>query len=252
MNDEQAINYSADNSQAVSSREQRLIEQIKKHLLHTYSLLPETIEQLFHSLPEKYKTMAIHTLAEQFVSGMKIHMLHAIATFYQQAIEEGIEQEERDETLEDVEANIYDLMALSRRLVIDTPGDLFKLGKITTSVQGLSQFDTAEEAQRWLYNLPVIYQGRLEREHLTEKEFSAIIPFPVNSVTIQVKLIHHPTTTDAGSRTEYNTQRSSSEQLTQTDESRQWGKVLSFHQQPDTAGIQTKGYPIEVKQRLSS
>ncbi|HEU5381052.1 MAG TPA: hypothetical protein VFV38_36980 [Ktedonobacteraceae bacterium] len=234
MNDEQAVNYDAGNNQeVVSSREQRLIQQIKKQLLNTYNLnLPfETVEQFFSALPEKYRKMAIQVLAEQLVTSMKFHLLHTVATFHQQAGEEGIDKEERNETLEEAEADIHDIMTLSHRLTINTLGDLFKLGKITASVQNLSQSDSAEEAQRWLYNLPTVYQGRLEREHLTEKEFSAIIPFPVIPVAMQVKFRRLQATTDTSSRPEHPVQPSLTGQITQTDESAQWGKILSLPQQ---------------------
>lgn len=243
-----------DDNQAVSSREQRLVEQVKKQLFdtHIHTLSPEVIEQCLLTLPEKYQKMAIDTVAEQFVTLMKIHVLHTAAKFYQQAEIEGIDEIERDETLEEVEADIYDIMTLNQRLVIDTLGDLFKLGKITINVRDLSQCDNAEEAQRGLYNLPVIYQGRLEREHLTKKEFSTTIPLPTLPVPMQVKLTFTQTTVGTSSYTKYDVQLPSVGQPTQTDESKQWGKVLPLPQWQNAGDIQTKDGYIKVKQSLSS
>ncbi len=183
MHDEQIADANNNNNQAVSSREQRLVEQVHKQLQNSCEPTPESLEQILLALPEKYQTMAIQVMAERFANSMKVHLLSIIAIFYREAANENIDAEDRDETLQDVEADVYDVMALNSQLAIDTLGDLFKLGKITESAQNLSQCDNAEEAQRWLYNLPAVYQGRLEREHLIREGASLVITSSTNART---------------------------------------------------------------------
>lgn len=247
MNDEQATNHHANDPQAVSSREQRLVEQIQKQLVETHLLSSEAITQFLLSLPEKYQQMAIHTIAEQFVTDIKIHLLHMVARFYQQATAEGMDDNECNDTLEDVEADIHDIMMLNQRLAVGTFGDLFKLGKITTNVRDLSQSESAEGAQRGLYSVPAIYQGRLEREHLTREEVSSTA---ISSGTLQVKLTVYQAITGVTSYPTYEAQRSSAEQLVHAGEVKQWGNLLL--QSQNTTYTQTKDGSIEVRQSLSS
>ncbi|MEO7022249.1 MAG: hypothetical protein ABI234_19025 [Ktedonobacteraceae bacterium] len=181
MHDEQIADANNNNNQAVSSREQHLVEQVHKQLQDSQQIYGKSLKQIVPLLPEKFKEMAIHTVAEQFVTIMKMHLLSIAATFYQGAANENIDAEDRDETLQDVEADVYTLMEMIHRLTVNTPETLARLGTITTSIQDLSQCDNAEEAQRWLYNLPMMYQTSLEREHLIRKEFSIVITPPAST-----------------------------------------------------------------------
>jgi hypothetical protein len=106
--------------------------------------------------------MAIQAVGEQFVFAMKLHILQLTALFYQQAEAEGISPEDRDETLQDVEADLREMMTLDQRLKIDSVGDLFKLGTIATGIMNFGHFKIAEETKGSLYSLPNLYQSWLE------------------------------------------------------------------------------------------
>jgi hypothetical protein len=169
--------------------------------------------------------MGIHAIAERFVNTPQIHALQIIATFYQQSLDEGIDAEERDETLKDVEANTYHLMMLNKQLAVNSLETLLRLGKITASVQDLSQSDNAEEAQRWMYKLPNIYQSRLEQEHLTRKGFNITVNFPEGSAMIQTKLTMVCASSDINMTIKGSTQ-AEQYQTEQANKTQQWGKVL--------------------------
>ena len=53
-----------------------------------------------------------------------------------------------------------------KRLTIRSLDDLVTLSNITFSLRTLSQADSAEEAQNWMYELPVLYSRQLAQEHL--------------------------------------------------------------------------------------
>lgn len=131
---------------------------------------PEAIEQMVSTLPAKYRQMAMQAVVEQFVLSMKWHILQLAALFYRQAEAEGISAEDRDETLQDVEADLREIMTLDQRLKIDSVRDLFKLGAITTGIIKLSHSKRAEETEGSLYSLPDLYQGWLEDAHLFREE----------------------------------------------------------------------------------
>jgi hypothetical protein len=172
------ITSSGNNPRDMSSHTQQLAEHIGNLWQNTHLPSAETLKQTLVNLPEPYQTMGIQAIAEHFVNTIQIHLLQTLATFYQQAADEGIDEGERDETLKDVEDKTYRLMMLSKHLAIDSLESLLRLGKITSSVLDLSQCDNAEEAQRWIYKLSNIYQSRLEQEHLAEKGVDTIVKFP--------------------------------------------------------------------------
>lgn len=228
MQNESRANASESHTQAASSHEQHLREQIQKYLSDTPIPSPEEIKQLLSSLPASYQEMAIHTIAEQFVAAMKFRLLQMAANFYQRAEDEDIDARERDATLQDVETDICNIVSLTQRLNVDTLKNLFKLGKITASAGDLSQYNNAEEAQGWLYDLPAIYQGRLEQEHLVEKQFSAVIASSSNPIMPPAKV-------------------SLGQPIIHNDDSGQWGKVLLFSQHPNTVGMKTTIEPDDIK-----
>ena len=162
----------------LSSHTQQLAEHIGKLWQNTRLPSAEILKQTLVNLPEPYQTMGLQAIAEHFVNTIQIHLLQTLAVFYQQAADEGIDAEERDETLKDVEDSAYHLMMLNKQLSVNSLDALLRLGKITSSVLDLSQCENAEEAQRWIYKLSNIYQGRLEQEHLAEKRFDTIVKFP--------------------------------------------------------------------------
>ncbi len=58
------------------------------------------------------------------------------------------------------------MMELNRNIFIQSLDDLLTLSNITFGLYGLSQVDSAESAQRWMYKLPKLYHSQLAQEHL--------------------------------------------------------------------------------------
>ncbi len=81
----------------LSSHTQQLAEHIGKLWQNTRLPPAETLKQTLANLPEPYQTMGIQAIAEHFVNTIQIHLLQTLAIFYQQAADEGIDAEERDE-----------------------------------------------------------------------------------------------------------------------------------------------------------
>jgi len=59
-----------------------------------------------------------------------------------------------------------EMMGISKQVFIRTLDDLITLSNITFSLYALSQVNTAEDAQGWMYELPVLYRRQLVQEHL--------------------------------------------------------------------------------------
>jgi hypothetical protein len=213
------------NQPHVSSHTQQLAECIAELWRNTSFPSADTFEHILVALPEPYKTMGIHAIAERFVNTLQLHALQIIATFYQQSLDEGIDAEERDETLKDVEVNTYHLMMSNKQLAVNSLETLLRLGKITASVQDLSQCDNAEEAQRWMYKLPNIYQSRLRQEHLTGKGFDITVNFSEGSAMIQTKITMAYTSSDINMSIK-DTIQAEQYQTEQVNKTQQWGKVL--------------------------
>ena len=106
-------------------------------------------------------------MAEYLVNAMSLHFLDIVATFQQKAENEGIDREELVQTLHDLMPDLFlEMMGISKQVFIRTLDDLTTLSNITFSLYTLSQVDTAEEAQSWMYELPVLYRRQLVQEHL--------------------------------------------------------------------------------------
>ena len=122
--------------------------------------MPEEIEQFIMLIPAQ-REEALQTIAEQFVAAMKLHLLRITVIFYQRAEQEGIAEEERDETLQGTREELHNFGGLTYKITVNTLEALARLGEITVSILDLSQCSSAEAAQSWLYDLPVIYQESL-------------------------------------------------------------------------------------------
>jgi hypothetical protein len=166
MPEKQRTNDQKNHLRPLPSHERYLVAEITKALQAITNSSPEYIEQLILTIPAQCREAAIRLAAQQFVHSMTLHMLQLATTFHRHAEEEGIEEDERDATLQDVKENISAILELNRALEIDSVESLHKLGTITVSIIDLSHFSTAEEAQSTLYALPGIYEGWLERAHL--------------------------------------------------------------------------------------
>ena len=106
-------------------------------------------------------------MAEYLVNTMSLHFLDIVATFRQKAENEGIDREELMQTLRGIMPDLFlEMMGISKQVFIHTLDDLTTLSNITLSLYTLSQVDTAEEAQGWMYELPVLYRRQLVQENL--------------------------------------------------------------------------------------
>ena len=123
------------------------------------------ITEFVVGLDEPYRTIGLTAIAEHLVSCMKLHFLDIMATFQQKAEQEGIDAEERECTFEDILPKRFPvMMGLSKRLTKQSLDDLTVLSNVTIGLYGLSQSDSAEEAQSWMYELSTLYPRRLARE----------------------------------------------------------------------------------------
>jgi hypothetical protein len=74
---------------------------------------------------------------------------------------------ERQATLKDVLPLAFQtLETLSKQVSIRSLDELAALNNITISLYTLSSVETAEEAQKWLYELPITYSRRLRQAGL--------------------------------------------------------------------------------------
>lgn len=126
-------------------------------------------------LPEDYLAKGLTAIAKNLVNGMNLHFLELLAIFQQKAEQEGIDQEELEGTLADVLPELFSIMVvLSDQVTIHSLDDLMTLSNITLSLCKLSHSETAEKAQRWVYQLPKLYRSQLERTSLLS--YSRLLP----------------------------------------------------------------------------
>lgn len=153
-----------------TEHEYHLLEHLK-----TLWKLPEAIspdifqsivEMLLH-FQEPYKTIGLRKIAEYLVSTINIHLLSLLALFQHKAAREGINEQEQAETLAQVGPDMFRVLdRLSTHLSLSSLDDLVVLSTIVLSLQTLSQTESAQEAQSWLYELPTICSQQLLHEHL--------------------------------------------------------------------------------------
>jgi hypothetical protein len=250
MSDEQIVNTD-NNNQAVSSYVQGFVGELDKQQQRIQDLSSENLKQMLLNLPDAYKAMAVGAMAEQLVNSIKLYLLHLAATYYRQAESEGIDPIERDAVLRDTETEIQRVMELNQNLSVHGYEDLFKLAKITAATQDLSKSKTADDAEGWLYNLPFIYTGRLEREHLvrplseiqrrlytlsleymvrlqdehvSKENFDIVVKLPTRSIVLELKM-QRPTTK---SNSKAPSSRGRTQQHITNNDIEQWGKVFLF------------------------
>lgn len=155
---------------SLTEHEQNIIEH-----LETLWKLPEAIspdiftpiiEMLLH-FQEPYKTIGLRKIAEHIVSTMNLHLLSLLALFQHNAAVENISLQEQAETLAQVNPNVFRMLdRLSKNLSLSSLDDLATLSNIVLSLQTLSQTESAQEAQSWLYELPATCYQQLEQERL--------------------------------------------------------------------------------------
>lgn len=170
------------NESSVSPRINRLLAHFEELWQHPYQLSFDTLKRLITDLPEENQILGIETLAEHLVNVMKLHFLDIVATFYRKAAEEDIDEQDRAETISDVMPESFQVMQnLSKQLSVHTINELAMLANITLGLYTISEVESAEEAQRWMYKLPKIYRDRLEEEHLVVERLQFTVTISTNS-----------------------------------------------------------------------
>lgn len=160
----------------VSSRMSRILEHFKNLWQQPHELSVEVLEKIIVGLPEEGGDAGIETITEYLVNFLKLHFLDIVATFQQKAVEEGMGVAERDEIVRDAMTESFQtVQKLGKLLSVQTVGELLLLSNITFGLYALSQSETAEKAQGWIYKLPKIYRNRLEREHLIADRIQATV-----------------------------------------------------------------------------
>jgi hypothetical protein len=163
---------------AMQSNNEPVLSQSIRHLIDSLAELwqcplqpsSERLQDILEfviEFPGLYRAMAMTKVAEYLVDAMGLHYLDIMTTFQQKAEQEGIDMEEREGTLQDIMTELYPtMMQLNRSISVHSLDDLINLSNITFGLYGLSQVNSAERAQRWLYRLPRLYHDQLAREHL--------------------------------------------------------------------------------------
>lgn len=163
---------------SIQTSDEQMLSQNIRHLIESLAELwqrphqpsPERLRNIIEFVvhfSEPYRSMAMTKVAEYLVDAMGLHYLDIMTTFRQKAEEEGIDAEEREGALQDIMAELYPtMMRLNRNISIHSLDDLINLSNITFGLYGLSEVNSAERAQRWLYRLPRLYYDQLAQEHL--------------------------------------------------------------------------------------
>jgi hypothetical protein len=156
--------------QSPSLHTQQLINHLEELWKRPYQPSSEMLKRVIEflaQLPEPYQALGITKIAEYLVSNLSLHFLDILAIFQQKAEGEGIDSEERIQTLRGIMPELFpEMMSISKQVFIRTLDDLITLSNITFSLYTLSQVNSAEEAQGWMYELPVLYKRQLVQEHL--------------------------------------------------------------------------------------
>ncbi|HVB25072.1 MAG TPA: hypothetical protein VNG51_24260 [Ktedonobacteraceae bacterium] len=152
----------------VSLRMNRMLKHFKNLWQQPHELSIEALERIIVGLPKEEQSAGLEAIAEYLVNFLKLHFLDIVATFQQKAVAEGIDVTERDEIVHDAMAESFQsVQKLGMLLSVQSVDALLLLSNITFGLYALSQSDTAEKAQHWIYKLPKIYRNRLEQERLT-------------------------------------------------------------------------------------
>jgi hypothetical protein len=169
MQDKQMSNFEM-KEQPLSQRTQQLIEYLEDLWQRPYkpsSEMLKRITEFLSQLPDLYQSLGITKIAEYLVGNMGLHYLDLMVIFHRKAEDEEIDREEHIQTLRGVMPLLFsEMMGVSKQVLIHSLDDLVTLSNITFGLHALSQAKTAEEAQSWLYELPVMYLRQLKQECL--------------------------------------------------------------------------------------
>ncbi len=184
---DERLSVQQNDEQMLLQRTQHLIESFGELWQHPSQLSSEKLKRIIEfavHFPEAYRAMALTKIAEYLVDNMGLHFLDIMTIFEQKSEQEGIDREEREATFQDIMPELFpSMMRLSRNLSIHSLDDLIRLSNITFGLYGLSQVETAEEAQRWIYTLPKVYHSQLEQAHLVSSAQGQV------TVTIRAEIV---------------------------------------------------------------
>ncbi len=167
------VSLQKDEERAVLQRTRYLVEYLENLWQHPHEISGASLKRITNfiaHLPEPYQmyqSMAMTKIAEYLVNIMSLHFLQLVALFREKAELEGIHTEERATILHSIITEVLpEMMSLSRHVVVRSIDDLVTLSNITFGLYALSQVESAEDAQNWLYELPVLYRRQLVQERL--------------------------------------------------------------------------------------
>lgn len=167
---EKPVPISEGEERSVLLRNQQLLNYLQDLWNRPFNPSSETLKRIAEfltQLPEFYQVLGMTKIAEYFVSILGLHFLDLLATFQQKAEDEGIDREELIQTIKGAMPELFpEMMGISKQVLVRSLDDLITLGNITLSLHTLSQADTAEEAQSWIYDLPGLYLHQLTQERL--------------------------------------------------------------------------------------
>ena len=165
MPDEEASTHYAD--PLLTQRAIECLEDQWQSVHQPSSITSKRIVEFVGSLDEENRTAGLTVIAEYFVNALTFHFLNIMSTFQQKAEQDGIDLDEREGTFHDILSESFPvMMELNRNIFIQSLDDLLTLSNITFGLYRLSQVDSAESAQRWMYKLPKLYYRQLAQEHL--------------------------------------------------------------------------------------
>jgi hypothetical protein len=154
----------------LSPRVQQLMSHLETLWQRPYQPSPEMLKRIsefLSQLPEPYQALGITKIVEYFTSSMGLHFIDLMAKFQQNATLEGMDKEEIVATLEGAITEFFpEMMGISKQVLTRSLDDLVTLSNISFSLYSLSQADTVEDTQSWIYELPTVYLRHLSQEHL--------------------------------------------------------------------------------------
>lgn len=175
--EDQPIQHNQEHVLSTSLRTQNILRHLERQLERPHEPSHNVFKHIIESVldtPEAYRAIGLTAIAQHFVNGMELHLLALLSTFQEKAEQEGISLKESQATLEDILPRAFQtLETLSKHVTVTSLDELAALNNITTVLYTLSSTETAEEAQRWLYELPLTYSHRLRQAGLLLDEQSS-------------------------------------------------------------------------------
>jgi hypothetical protein len=127
--------------------------------------------------------LAIKIVADRINNTISLHFLALLATFDENADQEGILSEDCQETLVHALPEAFRILGkLTTHLSIQSLDDLTILCNIASSLRTLSRASSAEEVENWIDSLLALYYGELEQENLIFTAYQGL--FRVDSACI--------------------------------------------------------------------